>query len=132
MENLNEAKVDEKLDLFFSKLKCAARLSLVFGFTLKIIEDGIFRHSCAHGIITLMDRWKLVCTKDDLMKLKKTVNKTDVTESSSREEMNTTCRFYKLTKLTVNAAVFKDVPVARSDAVLSKPLLKNRTINCPI
>ena len=44
--------------------------------------------------------------------------------------MNTKWRFYKLTNLTVFAALLKDVPVGCKDAVLPEPLPKNRTINC--
>ena len=44
--------------------------------------------------------------------------------------MNTEWRFYKLTNLTVFAALLKDVPMGCKNAVLPKPLLKNHTINC--
>ena len=44
--------------------------------------------------------------------------------------MNTKWRFYKLTKLTVFAALFKTVPMGCKDAVLPEPLLLNHTINC--
>ena len=101
-----------------------------FGFILKNIEDGGFRYFYAHENNTLLDRSKLVCTHDDLAKLKDFLNKTDVIESCSRERMNADWRFYKLTKLTVFAAVLKDVPMGCKDAVLLEPLLRNGTINC--
>ena len=44
--------------------------------------------------------------------------------------MKTKWRFYKLTKLTVFAALFKDVPMGCKDAVLPEPLLRKVTINC--
>ena len=44
--------------------------------------------------------------------------------------MNTKWRFYKLTNLTVFAALLKDVPMGCKDAVLPEPLLRNGTINC--
>ena len=44
--------------------------------------------------------------------------------------MNTKWRFYKLTNLTVFAALLKDVPMGCKNAVLPEPLLKNHTINC--
>ena len=44
--------------------------------------------------------------------------------------MNTKWRFYKLTNLTVFAALLKDVPMGCKNAVLPEPLLENRTINC--
>ena len=41
LETLNETIVNEKFDHFFNNLKCAAKVNLAFGFTLKNIEDGI-------------------------------------------------------------------------------------------
>ena len=130
VETLNETIMNEKLDHFFNNLKCAAKVNLPFGFILKNIEDGGFRYFYAHENNTLLDRSKLVCTHDDLAKLKDFLNKTDVKESCSRERMNTKWMFYKLTNLTVFAALLKDVPMGCKNAVLPEPLLKNHTINC--
>ena len=77
----------------------------------------------------LLDRSKLVCTHDNVGKLKVFLNKTDVIDCS-RERMNTKWRFYKLTNLTVFAALLKDVPMGFKNALLPEPLLKNCTINC--
>ena len=44
VETLNETIVNEKLDHFFKNLKCAAKVNLAFGFIMKNIEDGGFRH----------------------------------------------------------------------------------------
>ena len=107
VETLNETIVNEKLDHFFNNLKFAAKVNLAFGFILKNIEDGGFRYFYAHENNTLLDRSKLVCTHDDLAKFKKFLNKTDVIESCSREKMNKKWRFYKLTNLTVFAALPK-------------------------
>ena len=111
VETLNETIVNEKLDHFSNNLKCAAKVNLAFGFILKNIEDGGFRYFYAHKNKTLLDWSKLVCTHDDLAKLKDFLNKTDVIESCSREWKNTKRRFYKLTNLTVFAASLKDVPM---------------------
>ena len=130
VETLNETVVIEKLDHFFNNMKCAARVNLVVGFFVKSIEDGGFRYFNAHENNTLLDRSKLVSTHDDLANLRKFFNQTDVIESCSRERTNTKWRFYKLTNLTVFAALLKDVPVGCKNAVLPEPLLKNHTINC--
>ena len=130
VETLNETIVNEKLDHFFTNLKCAAKVNLAFGFILKNIEDGGFRYFYAHENNTLLDRFKLVCTNDDLAKLKDFLNKTDVIETCSGERMNTKWRFYKLTNLTVFAALLKNVPMGCKNTVLPEPLLKNHTINC--
>ena len=97
---------------------------------MEIIEDGSFRYFYAHENNTLLNRSKLVCTHDDLVKLKDFLNKTEVTESCSRKKINTKWRFYKLTNLTVFAALLKDVPMGCKEAVLPKRLLRNGTINC--
>ena len=65
-----------------------------------------------------------------MAKVKDFLIKTDVKESRSQENMNTKCRFYKLTNLTVSAALLKNIPMGCKTAVLPKPLLKNHTINC--
>ena len=97
VETLNETIVNEKLDLFFNKLKCAAKVNLVFGFIWENIEDEEFRYFHAHENNTLLDRSNLVCTHDDLSKLKDFLNKNDVIESCSRERLNTKWKFNKLT-----------------------------------
>ena len=65
-----------------------------------------------------------------LAKLKDFLHKTDVIESCSRERVNTMWRFYKLTNLTVIAALLKDIPMGCKNAVLPEVLLKNHTTNC--
>ena len=107
IETLNKTIVNEKLDHFFNNLKCAAKVNLAFGFVLKNIENGRFRSFYAHENSTLLDQSKIVCTHDDLATLKDFFNKTDVIESCSRERMNTKWKFYKLTNLTVFAALKK-------------------------
>ena len=129
VETLNETNVNEKLDNFFKKLKCAAKVNLAFGFILKNIEDGGLRYFYAYENNTLLDRSKLVCTRDDLAKLKDIPNKSDVIGSCSRERLSTKWRFYKLTNLTVFAALLKEFPMGCKNAVLPEPLLKNHSIN---
>ena len=118
--------VKEKLDHFFSNLKCAAKVNLPFGFIFKNIEVGGFRCFSAHGNNTLLDRSKLVCTHDDLAKLKDFFNQSDVIESCSRERRNTKWRFYKLTNLILFAALLKDVPMGCKNAVLPKTSFEKR------
>ena len=68
VETFNETIVNEILDQFFNKLKCAAKVNLAFGFILKS-KDGGFRYFYAHENNTLLDRSKLVCTHEDLTKI---------------------------------------------------------------
>ena len=110
------------------ELKCAAKVNLALGFILKNIEDGGFKDFYAHENITLLDRSKLVCTHDDLAKLKDFLNKTNVTESCNREKKNTRWRFDKLTNLAVFAALPKEVPMGCKNAVLPEPIAQS--VNC--
>ena len=64
-----------------------------------------------------------------MAKLKNFLNKTDVIEFCSRERMNTKWRFYKLTNLTIFADLLRDVTLGCRDAVSTKHLPKNHTIN---
>ena len=61
---------NQKLDLIFKGLKCAAKVNLAFGFVLKNVEDGSCRYFHAHENNTVMERSKLVCTPDDITNLK--------------------------------------------------------------
>ena len=78
-----------------------------------------------------MERSQLVCTLDDITNLKEKLRKLDVVELCTRERSNTKWKFYKLTNLTVFAALLKDVPMGCKDSVLPEPLLKNQNVNCP-
>ena len=84
--------MDENLDHFFNILKCAAKVNLAIGFILQNPADGKFRCFDADENNTLIDRSKMVCSKDDLAKLKECRNKTDVTKLYHREKMNTNWR----------------------------------------
>ena len=65
-----------------------------------------------------------------MAKLKETLKKKDVIKSCTKERSNTKWRFFKLTNLTIFAALFKDIPMGCKDAVLPESLLKNHTVNC--
>ena len=112
------------------KLKCVAKLNLALGFILKNIEDGKFRYFYAHENNTLLEQSKLVSNKDNLAKLEKVLKKTDVIESCTKERSNTKWRFFKLTNLTIFAALLRDIPMGCKDAILPESFLKNHTNNC--
>ena len=130
IEKLNAKIVHEKVDHFYNNINYAAKVNLGFGFILKNIEDGGLSYFYPHENNTLLDRSKLVCTGDELAKLKDFLNKIDVIESCIKERLSTKWRFYKLTNLTVSAVLVKEVPMGCKNAVLPEPLLKNHTINC--
>ena len=130
MSTFDNFLIIEKLDLVFKGLKCAAKVTLAFGFVLKNVEDGSCRYFYAHENNTLMERSKLVCTPDDITNLKEKLQKMDIVDLCSRERANTKWKFYKLTNLTVFAALLKDVPMGGKDSVLPELLLKNQNVNC--
>ena len=130
VNNLTAQVVEEKLDRVLDKLKCVAKLNLALGFILKNIEDGKLRYFYAHENNTLLEQSKLVSNKDDMAELKEILKKTDVIESCTKERSNTKWSFFKLTNLTIFAALLRDIPMGCKDAVLPESLLKNHTVNC--
>ena len=130
VNNVTAQVIEEKLDCVLDKLKCVAKPNLALGFILKNIEGGKFRYFYAHENNTLMEQSKLVSNKDDMAKLKGILKKTDVIDSCTKERSNTKWRFFKLTNLTIFAALLNDIPMGCKDAVLPEFLLKNHTVNC--
>ena len=121
VETLDETVVNEKLDQFFNKMNFARKANEAFAFILKKIKNGGFRYFYVHENNTLLARSELVCTHDDLEKLKDFLNKTEVIESCSWEGMDTEWTFYKLTNLTVFGVLLKGVPMGCKNAVLREP-----------
>ena len=105
MSTFDNFLINQKLDLVFKRLKCAAKLNLAFGVVLKNVEDGSCRYYYAHENNTVMERSKLVCTPDDVTNLKEKLQKMDIVDLCTRERANTKWKFYKLTNLTVFAAL---------------------------
>ena len=130
VNNLTAQVIEEKLDRVLDKLKCVAKLNLAPGFILKNIEDGKFRYFYADENNTLLEQSKLMSNKDDMTKLKEILKKTDVIESCTKERSNTKWRFFKLTNLTIFAALLKDISMGCKDAVLPESLLRSPSIYC--
>ena len=110
MSTFDFSLINKKLDLVFKGVKCAAKVNLALGFVLKNVEDGSCRYFYAHENNTLMERSKLVSTReDDNTNLKEKLQKRDIVDLCTRERADTKWKFYKLTDLTVLAAVLEDV-----------------------
>ena len=77
-----------------------------------------------------MEWSKLVCTPDDIYNLREKLQKMDFVDLCTRERTNTKWKFYKLTNLTVFAALLKYVPMGCKDSLLPEPLLKKQNVNC--
>ena len=122
--------LNDKLVYVFKELKCAAKVNLAFGFVLRNFEDGMCRYFYAHENNTIMERSKLVCTPDDIANPKEKIQKMDNIDLCTQERANTNWKFYKLTNVTVFAALLKDIPMGCEDTVLPEPLLRNCNVNC--
>ena len=129
MDILDPNYLTEKLDMFHS-LKCAAKLNVALGFLPKDVEDRSCRWYCAHENNTLLERSKLVGTAEDLTKIKNLLSNTNFIESCTRQRANTVLKFYKLTNVTLFAALLQEVLMGRIDTVLPDPLLKNHSFKC--
>ena len=130
VNNLRAQVIEEKLDRVLDELKCAAKGNSALGFFLKNVEDGKVRYFYGHDNNTLLEQSKRVSNKDDMAKLKEILKKTDLIESCTKERSNTKWRFFKLTNLTIFAALLRDKPMVCNDAVLPESLLKHHTFNC--
>ena len=130
VNSLTAQVIEEKTDRVLDKLKRVAKLNLTLGFILKNIEDGKFRYFYAHENNALLEQSNLVNNKDDMAKLKEILKKADVIESCTKERSNSKWRFFKLTNLTIFAALLRDIPMGCKDEVLPESLLRNPSINC--
>ena len=71
-----------------------------------------------------------MCTPNDITNLKEKLQKIDIVDLCTRETADLKWKFYKLTNLTVFAALLKDVPLGCKDPVLPELLFKNQNLNC--
>ena len=130
MSSFDIPSLNDKLDYVSKELKCAAKVNFAFRFVLKNIEYGICRYLYAQENNTVMEKLKRVCTSDDITNFKENLQKMDIVDLCARERTNTKWKFFKLTNLTLFAALLKDVPMCCKDSVLPEPLLKNQNMNC--
>ena len=93
MSSFDVSLLNDKLDYVFEELKCAAKVTLAFGFVMKNIEEGMCRYFYAHENNTIMERSKLVCTPDDIANLKKKLQKMDIIDLCTQERANNKWKF---------------------------------------
>ena len=125
VNNLTAQVIEGKSDRVLDKLKCVVKLNLALGFILKNIEDGKIGYFYAHENNTLFEQSKFVSNK-----LKDILKETDVIDSFTKERSNMKWRFFKLTNMTIFAALLRDILMGCMDAVLPESLLRNPSINC--
>ena len=109
VSNFTAQVIEDKLDRVLDKLRFAAKLHLALAFILTNMEDKKFRYFYAHEKNTLLKQSKLVNNKDDMENLTEILKKTDVIESETKEKSNRETWFFKLTNLTIFAALLRDI-----------------------
>ena len=130
MDTLEPKCLFEMLVVAYNSLKCAANLNVALGFVLENLEDGSCRFYYAHEKITLLEKSKVVATRENLREIKQLLVHTDVKEWCTRERANIEGKFYKLTNVTNFTAILKEVPMGCIDTALPGPLLKNHSMKC--
>ena len=86
-EYLNGTIVGQKFNHFINISKYPAKVNLIFGFNFWKLNDEKFGQFYEHRNKTLLERAKLVSSKDDLTKQKDNLNKPDVIKLCSRVRM---------------------------------------------
>ena len=100
IEIVDAHSLSHKLDTVFEKLKCEAELTVAFDFVLMNLENRSCWYYYAHEK-TLMERSKLVATKEDLVKIKNVLSNTDAIEECTKKERANTKKSCKLINITV-------------------------------
>ena len=77
-----------------------------------------------------MEWSKLVCTPGDLTNLKEKLQNLEFIDFCKQDTVKIKWKIYKLTNLTVFAALLKDVPMGCEDSALPELLLENQNVNC--
>ena len=106
----------QKLTLFLDSFWKLLRMECADTFMLtRTIRLWRSRNLCVHQ--TILPTWKINYRKRILLIF-------------VHERANTKWKFYKLTNVTVFAALLKDIPMVCKETVLPEPLLKNHIVNC--
>ena len=103
LSKLDTKITNEKFKEVFKKLNSAAEINLALGYVLRNHETGEYRCFYAHENITLFERFHLLCTKADLIKVQGKVEKFDIVEQGTQKRQNTKWRFKLIKNLTVFA-----------------------------
>ena len=129
MDTLDPENLLEKIEIVFDSLICAVELNVASNFVLKSVKHGSCRYYYAQEKVTLLERYKLAAITEDSTKIQNLPSNTDVRESCSRDRANTKWKLYKLTKVTICAALLKKSQGCK-DFLLLDPLLGNHCVKC--
>ena len=130
LSDLDNKKINERLNEVFVNLNCAAKINKALGFLLQNIETNDYRYFFPHENNLLLDRAFLLCNRNDLLNIQNEIEKLDLIETCSQERQNSKWRFTVITNITVFAALLKKIPMGCTDSPLPEQLLKNPEVNC--
>ena len=130
MSKLDTKIINEKLEEIFNKLDSITKIKITLGFVLRNVTTGKYRFYYAHENNTMFEKSHLLSTKADLIEILGKVEKFDIVEQCIQERLNTKWRFKLITKVTIFAALLKNIPMGCPDSVLPEPLLRHKQVNC--
>ena len=79
---------------------------------------------------TLFEKSHLLCTKADLIKILRKMEKFDIVEQCTQERQNTKWQFKLIANVIIFAVFLKNFPMGSPDSVLPEPLLRHTQVNC--
>ena len=78
LSDLDNKKINEKLDEVFTKLKCAAIVNLALGFVLQNVGTNNYRFYYPYESNLLLDRAFLLSNRNDLLNIQNEIEKLDL------------------------------------------------------
>ena len=120
----------EKLDAVSDSPEFAADPNVAFGFVLKNVEDASCRYSDANGNTTLLERSKLVATKDNASKIKNLLSETDIIESCRKQAANRKWKLYVLKNPTIFFCVAKGSSYRMWRRCIARSTMKHQFVIC--
>ena len=130
LSDLDNKKINEKLNEVFANLNCAAKINIALGFLLQNIERNDYRYFYPHENNLLLDRAFLLSNRNDLLNIQNETEKLDLIETCTQERQNSKWRYTVITNVTVFAALLKNIPMGCTNSPLPEPLLRSPEVNC--
>ena len=130
LSDLDNKKINEKINEVFTNLNCAAKVNLALRFILRNVETNDYRYYYPHENNLLLDRAFLLSNRNDLLIIQNEIEKLDLIETCTQERQNSKWRFKEITNVTVFAALLTNIPMGCTDSPLPEPLLRNPEVNC--
>ena len=130
LSDMDNKKINEKIDGVFTNFNCAAKVNLALGFILRNVETNDYRYYYPHENNLLLDRAFLLSNRNDLLNIQNEIEKLNLIETCTQERQNSKWRFKVITNVTVFAALLTNIPMGCTDSPLPEPLLRNPEVNC--